>query len=128
MNTWKRYNVPVIQITFSSKASVVVVLGNMNLHTISRLFYASGASCSCVAGRVGFCNHVLALMLKICKFTLFSCISTKDLVGEQDEQSSLACMSQLQQWHKKGGGKNIAPQPGSGKEDESGRHNITGWD
>ena len=30
---------------------------------------------------------------------------------EQDQQSSLACTSQLQQWHKKGGGKNIAPQP-----------------
>ena len=28
------------------------------------------ASCSCVAGKVGFCNHVLALMLKICKFCL----------------------------------------------------------
>ena len=24
------------------------------------------ASCSCVAGKVGFCNHVLALMLKVC--------------------------------------------------------------
>ncbi|KAL9967600.1 hypothetical protein ACROYT_G025862 [Oculina patagonica] len=34
-----------------------------------------------------------------------------DLSEEQDQQSSLACTSQLQQWHKKGGGKNIAPQP-----------------
>ena len=69
------------------------------------------ASCSCVAGNVGFCNHVLALMFKLCKFTLFSCTSTKDLSEEQDQQSSVACTSQLQQWHKKGGGKNIAPQP-----------------
>ena len=69
------------------------------------------ASCSCVAGKVGFCNHVLALMFKMCKFTLFSCSSTKDLSEEHDQQSSLACTSQLQQWHKKGGGKNIAPQP-----------------
>ncbi|XP_073237731.1 uncharacterized protein [Porites lutea] len=69
------------------------------------------ASCSCVAGKSGFCNHVLALMFKMCKFTLFSCNSTKDLTEEQDQQSSLACTSQLQQWHKKGGGKNIAPQP-----------------
>ena len=30
---------------------------------------------------------------------------------EQDQQSSLASTSQLQQWHKRGGGKNIAPQP-----------------
>ena len=69
------------------------------------------ASCSCVAGKSRFCNHVLALMFKMCKFTLFSCNSTKDLIKEKDQQSSLACTSQLQQWHKKGGGKNIAPQP-----------------
>ena len=30
---------------------------------------------------------------------------------EQDQQSSLACTSLEKQWHKKGGGKNIAPQP-----------------
>ena len=54
---------------------------------------------------------MLALMFKTCKSTLFSCNSTKDLMEEQDQQSSLACTSQLQQWHKKGGGKNIAPQP-----------------
>ena len=69
------------------------------------------ASCSCVAGKVGFCNHVLALMFKMCKYTLFSSTTTKDLSEEQDQQSSVACTSQLQQWHKKGGGKNIAPQP-----------------
>ena len=69
------------------------------------------ASCSCVAGKVGFCNHVLALMFKMCKYTLFSATSTKDLSEEQEQQSSVACTSQLQQWHKKGGGKNIAPQP-----------------
>lgn len=26
-------------------------------------------SCSCVAGRVGFCNHVLALLMKMCQWT-----------------------------------------------------------
>ena len=69
------------------------------------------ASCSRVAGKVGFCNHVWALMFKMCKYTLFSSTTTKDLSEEQDQQSSVACTSQLQQWHKKGGGKNIAPQP-----------------
>ena len=69
------------------------------------------ACCSCVAGKVGFCNHVLAFMFKMCKFTLYNCTSVKELSEEQDQQSSLACTSQLQQWHKKGGGKNIAPQP-----------------
>ena len=61
-----------------------------------------------VAGKSGFCNHVLALMFK---FTLFPRNCTKDLLEEQDQQSSLACTSQLQLWHKKGGGQNIAPQP-----------------
>lgn len=27
------------------------------------------ACCSCIAGKVGFCNHVLALMFKLCKFS-----------------------------------------------------------
>ena len=62
------------------------------------------------AGKVGFCNHVLAFMFKMCKFTLYNCTSIKELFEEQDQQSSLACTSQLQQWPKKGGGKNIAPQ------------------
>ena len=50
-------------------------------------------------------------MFKMCTFTLFSSTTSKDLSEEQDQQSSIACTSQLQQWHKKGGGKNIAPQP-----------------
>ena len=29
------------------------------------------ASCSCVACQVGFCNHFLALLLKLCKFSLW---------------------------------------------------------
>ena len=31
------------------------------------------ASCSCVACQVGFCNHILALLLKLCKFSLYEC-------------------------------------------------------
>lgn len=31
------------------------------------------SNCSCVAGQVGFCNHILALMFKICKFSLRGC-------------------------------------------------------
>ena len=27
---------------------------------------------SCAAGKSGFCTHVLALMLKICKYTLYN--------------------------------------------------------
>ena len=69
------------------------------------------ACCSCVAGKLGFCNHVLALMFKLCKFSLFNCSTAKDLCEEDDQHVPLACTSQLQQWHKKGGGANIAPQP-----------------
>ena len=50
---------------------------------------------SCVAGKVGFCNHVLAFMFKMCKFTLYNCTSVKELSEEQDQQSSLACTSQF---------------------------------
>ena len=62
------------------------------------------ANCSCKAGKVGYCNHVLALMFKACKFSLFDSKSTEDLCQEDDEQPDLACTSQLQKWHKKGHG------------------------
>jgi hypothetical protein len=51
-------------------------------------------------------------MLKMCKFTVFACSTTKDLQDESDEQTSMSCTSHLQIWHKKGGGSsNIAPEP-----------------
>ena len=79
-------------------------------HTL-QIALCRSACCSCVAGKVGFCNHVLALMFKLYKFSLFNFSTTKDLSEEDDEHVPLACTSQLQQWHKKGGGANIAPQP-----------------
>ena len=69
------------------------------------------SNCTCVAGKAGFCNHISALMFKVCKFTLFEAKTTKDLCQEKDENPELACTSQLQKWHKKGGGENIVPQP-----------------
>ena len=69
------------------------------------------SSCTCVAGKAGFCKHISALMLKICKFSLFEAKTTKDLCQEKDENPELACTSQLQKWHKKGGDENIVPQP-----------------
>ena len=69
------------------------------------------SSGTCVAGKVGFCNHISALMLKVCKFSLFKAKTTKDLRREEDENPQLACTSQLQQWNQKGGGENIVPQP-----------------
>ena len=69
------------------------------------------SSYTCVAGKAGFCNHISALMFKICKYTLFEAKTTKDLCQEKDENPELACTSQLQRWHKKGGGETIVPQP-----------------
>ena len=69
------------------------------------------SSCTCVAGQVGYCNHISALMLKLCKFSLFEAKTTKDLCEENDENPTVACTSKLQKWHKKGGGENIHPEP-----------------
>ena len=69
------------------------------------------ANCSCKAGKVGYCNHVLALMFKACKFSLFDSANTDDLCHDDDEQSDVACTSQLQKWHKKGRGDKISAQP-----------------
>ena len=52
------------------------------------------SNCTCVAGKVGFCNHISALMLKICKFTLFEANSTQDLCEEKDGNPELACTYQ----------------------------------
>ena len=54
---------------------------------------------ACAAGKSGFCNHILALMLKVCKFSLFNCQKVTDLKHEDDENPSSACTSSLQQWH-----------------------------
>lgn len=54
---------------------------------------------------------MLALMLKICKYSLFESKTTEDLQGECDENQSLACTSKLQSWHKRGLGDSIHPQP-----------------
>ena len=69
------------------------------------------AYCTCVAGTVGFCNHVLPLTMKICKFTLYECQSVNDLDNEDDMHPKQTCASMLQQWHRKGRGDTIALQP-----------------
>ena len=65
------------------------------------------AKCSCKAGQVGYCNHVLALMFKVCKFSLYDSKNTSDLCDEEDEQPDLACTLQPQRWHKTGRGDKI---------------------
>jgi len=51
------------------------------------------ASCTCAAGEVRYCNHTLALLLKICKYSLFESKTTEDLKDELDENPALACTS-----------------------------------
>jgi len=55
---------------------------------------------SCAAGKSGFCNHVLALMMKVCKYTLYDCKDVRHLKDEEDENPTRACTSALQNWHK----------------------------
>ncbi|CAH3156500.1 unnamed protein product, partial [Pocillopora meandrina] len=69
------------------------------------------ASCTCVAGSVGFCNHVLAVMMKLCKFSLYYCQDIKDLENESDMTQAKACTSSLQLWHRPVRGDKIKPQP-----------------
>lgn len=55
---------------------------------------------SCAAGKSGFCNHILALMMKVCKYSLYDCKDVRDLKDEEDENPTTACTSALQTWHK----------------------------
>lgn len=55
---------------------------------------------SCAAGKSGFCNHILALMMKVCKYSLCDCKDVRDLKDEEDENPTTACTSALQTWHK----------------------------
>jgi len=49
---------------------------------------AKNASCICVAEQIGFCNHILALLMKICK-------DVSELDKEDDMQPTKACTSTL---------------------------------
>ena len=69
------------------------------------------AECSCVAGKIGFCNHVLALMMKICKFCLYDCKDVSELDRDDDMLPTEACTSSLQTWHRRGRGDSIQSQP-----------------
>jgi len=47
------------------------------------------ATCTCAAGKVGYCNHTLALVLKIWKYSSFESKTTEDLNDESDENPAL---------------------------------------
>ncbi|KAK3731412.1 hypothetical protein QZH41_003589 [Actinostola sp. cb2023] len=44
---------------------------------------------------------MLALMLKVCKYSLYGCLDVKSLSNEEDERPTLVCTSTLQKWNKK---------------------------
>ena len=69
------------------------------------------ASCTCVAGEVGFCNQILVLLMKICKLSLYGCKDVIELEEEDEMQPTKSCTSTLQLWHRKGRGDAIYPQP-----------------
>ena len=69
------------------------------------------STCSCVAGKTGYCNHPLALILKMCKFSLFDSKSTQDLVNDANQNPEEACTSRFQTWHRKGRDDTIVGQP-----------------
>ena len=54
------------------------------------------ASCTCVAGQSRFCNHILALLMKICKLSLYGCKDVRELEEEDDMRPTKACTSTLQ--------------------------------
>ena len=64
-----------------------------------------------MAGKTGYGNHALALMLKLCKYSLYESKSTLDLHDDVDENSKQTYTSRLQTWHRKERGDTIVPQP-----------------
>ena len=103
MNIFVTLLLPVISNVFTLRQSAVTATEKndpphqLKLAMCIHLGDVLDSSCTCVAGKVGFCNHISALMLKICKFSLYKSKTTKDLRKEEDENPQLACTSQLQQ-------------------------------
>ena len=93
---------------FLLQFDAIKFLGKCNEEFLGQI---ADANCSCKAGKVGYCNHVLALMFKASKFSLFDSTSTDDSCHHDDEQPDVACTSQLQKWHKKERGGEISAQP-----------------
>ena len=55
---------------------------------------------SCATRKPGFCNHILALMLKVCKYSLYDCHNVQDLKNEDGKNPTAVCTSAFQNWHR----------------------------
>lgn len=53
---------------------------------------------TCAAGKSEFCNHFVALMLKVYKYSFYDCKDVRDLRHEEDGNPATACTSALQNW------------------------------
>ena len=107
------FNAQVIKPTSIFAADVIIPSGKKDEPHALRvaLCIISGdvvqSTCSCVARKTGYCNHSLALMLKMCKYSLFESTSTHDLHDDADNPTK-TCTSRLQTWHRKGRGDKAA--------------------
>lgn len=100
-------------IASTSKACAITVLRKVSLHMSSALSIVTGevlhAPCSCIAGKIGSCNHVLGLLIKLCNFSTYEC---KDIREHKDGNMTprVECTSASQMWHRTGGGDTIRTQ------------------
>lgn len=72
------------------------------------------ASCSCISGKKGFCNHVLGLLINLCNFSTYECKDIRQLNicnKDGDMTPRVECTSALQMWHRTGREDTIRPQP-----------------
>lgn len=69
------------------------------------------ASCSCISGKKGFCNHVLGLLINLCNFSTYECKDIRQLNKDGDMTPRVECTSALQMWHRSGREDTIRPQP-----------------
>ena len=70
------------------------------------------ACCSCLAGRLGFHQHMLALILRYVSLLSIAVLLPKICARNRINNLDLyMCTSQLPQWHKKDGEKHTAQQP-----------------
>lgn len=84
MNTWKTPKRAVTVTIFTSNANAFTAIERSTNHMILRFAIClitgevKHAFCSCVDGRIGFCNHALAPLMKVCLFSFYECKNTND--------------------------------------------------
>ena len=84
MNTWKTPKRAVTVTIFTSNANAFTATERSTNHMILRFAIClitgevKHAFCSCVDGRIGFCNHALAPLMKVCLFSFYECKNTND--------------------------------------------------